>query len=109
MSCATIQRGGKITKSTLAVPGTSDGEVSTVNGELEIGDDVVIARTASTVNGSIELGKRTRVGGDVSTVSGEIELDGAEVGGKVTTRNGDIELLDGARIRGGIHIKWPDY
>jgi cytoskeletal protein CcmA (bactofilin family) len=81
------------------------GEVSTVNGELEIGDDVVIARTASTVNGSIELGKRTRVGGDVSTVSGEIELDGAEVGGKVTTRNGDIELLDGARIRGGIHIK----
>src|SRR5215471_20610318 len=27
---ATIQRGGKITKSTLAVPGVSDGEVRTV-------------------------------------------------------------------------------
>ena len=27
---ATIQRGGKITKSQLAVPGTSDGEVRTV-------------------------------------------------------------------------------
>src|SRR5882672_12760252 len=27
---ATIQRGGKITKSTLATPGVSDGEVSTV-------------------------------------------------------------------------------
>ena len=27
---ATIQRGGKITKSTLAVPGVSEGEVSTV-------------------------------------------------------------------------------
>ncbi len=27
---ATVQRGGKITKSTLAVPGVSDGEVSTV-------------------------------------------------------------------------------
>ena len=30
VSSATIQRGGKITKSTLAVPGKSDGEVSTV-------------------------------------------------------------------------------
>jgi DUF4097 and DUF4098 domain-containing protein YvlB len=81
------------------------GEVSTVNGELEIGDNVTIARTASTVNGSIELGKRTRVGGDVSTVSGEIELEGAEVGGQIITRNGDIELIDGARVRGGIHVK----
>lgn len=81
------------------------GEVSTVNGELDIGDDVIIERTASTVNGSVELGKRTRVGGDVTTVSGEIELDGAEVGGQLITRNGDIELTDGARVRGGIHIK----
>jgi DUF4097 and DUF4098 domain-containing protein YvlB len=81
------------------------GEVSTVNGGLDIGNDVVIARTASTVNGSVELGKRTRVGGDVSTVSGEIELNGAEVAGLVSTRNGDIELTDGARVRGGIHVK----
>jgi hypothetical protein len=30
VSSATIQRGGKITKSALARPGTSEGEVSTV-------------------------------------------------------------------------------
>jgi DUF4097 and DUF4098 domain-containing protein YvlB len=81
------------------------GEVSTVNGSLEVGEGVTIERTASTVNGSVELGKRTRVGGDVSTVSGEIELNGAEVGGKLITRNGDIDLSDGARVRGGIHVK----
>jgi hypothetical protein len=81
------------------------GEVSTVNGELDIGDDVIIERTASTVNGGVELGKRTRVGGDVTTVNGRIEVDGAEVGGKIVTREGDIELRDGARVRGGIHIK----
>ena len=81
------------------------GELSTVNGSLNIGNDVNIARTASTVNGSVELGKRTRVGGDVSTVSGGIELRGAEVGGQIHTRNGDIDLTDGARVRGGIHVK----
>jgi len=66
---------------------------------------VAIERTASTVNGRVSLGKRTIVRGDVSTVSGEIEIDGAEVGGQVTTRNGDIDLRDGARVRGGIHVK----
>ena len=81
------------------------GEVSTVNGEIDVGQGVTIERTASTVNGSVALGKRTRVGGDVSTVSGEIELDGAEVGGKLSTRNGDIDLTEGARVRGGIHVK----
>ena len=81
------------------------GEVETVNGSLDIGDGATITRTASTVNGSVEIGRRARVGGDVSTVSGEIELKGAEVGGNLTTRNGDIELTDGARVRGGIHVK----
>jgi predicted acyltransferase (DUF342 family) len=81
------------------------GEVSTVNGSLEIGEGVAIERTASTVNGRVTLGKRTHVRGDVSTVSGEIELNGAEVGGQIITRNGDIDLTDGARVRGGIHIK----
>jgi DUF4097 and DUF4098 domain-containing protein YvlB len=81
------------------------GEVSTVNGSLDIAGGATIERSASTVNGGVEIGKGARVGGDVSTVSGEIELEGAEVGGQLTTRNGDIELSDGARVRGGIHIK----
>ncbi len=81
------------------------GEVSTVNGEIAVGQGVTIDRKASTVNGSVALGKRTRVGGDVSTVSGEIELKGAEVGGMLSTRNGDIDLTEGARVRGGIHVK----
>jgi DUF4097 and DUF4098 domain-containing protein YvlB len=81
------------------------GEVSTVNGSVDIAGGATIERTASTVNGEVEIGKGARVGGDVSTVSGEIELEGAEVTGKVITRNGDIELTDGARVLGGIHVK----
>jgi len=81
------------------------GELSTVNGSVDIGDDVAVERNASTVNGGIEVGKRSRVGGDVTTVNGEIEIDGGEVGGKIITTKGDIDLTDGARVRGGIHIK----
>jgi predicted acyltransferase (DUF342 family) len=81
------------------------GSASTVNGSLRIGEGANIDREASTVNGSVSIGNRSRVGGNVSTVSGEIELRGAEVGGSLTTRNGDVDLQDGARVRGGIHIK----
>jgi DUF4097 and DUF4098 domain-containing protein YvlB len=81
------------------------GELSTVNGSLDIGDDVAVTRDATTVNGSVEIGKRSRIGGDVKTVNGEIEIDGGEVAGQVITTKGDIELTDGARVRGGIHVK----
>jgi DUF4097 and DUF4098 domain-containing protein YvlB len=84
------------------------GEASTVNGSLDIAEDVSIDRNASTVNGEVEVGKRSRVGGDVTTVNGEIKIDGGEVGGQIITSNGDIELTDGARVRGGIHIKKPN-
>lgn len=81
------------------------GELSTVNGSLDIGDDVAVERNASTVNGEIEVGNRSRVGGNVSTVNGEIEINGGEVVGQVITTKGDIDLANGARVRGGIHIK----
>lgn len=81
------------------------GNASTVNGSLEIGDGVTVAHDASTVNGEVKIAQRSHVGGDVSTVSGEIELAGAEVAGVVSTTNGDIDLTEGARVRGGIHVR----
>lgn len=84
---------------------TQVGSASTVNGSLRIRDGANVKTEASTVNGSIELGKRARIGGDVTTVSGDIELNGAEVAGRLQTHNGDIELIDGAKVRGGIHVK----
>ena len=81
------------------------GAASTVNGSLDIGPGVAVTREASTVNGDVKLASRARVGGDVSSVSGDLELHGAEVGGKLITNNGDIDLTDGARVRGGIHIR----
>ena len=81
------------------------GELSTVNGSVDIGEDVAVERNASTVNGGIELGKRSRVGGNVTTMNGGIEIGGGEVGGQIVTTKGDIELTDGARVHGGIHVK----
>lgn len=81
------------------------GNVSTVNGSLNINEGVAIERDAHTVNGDVDMERRSRVGGDLSTVSGDIELEGAEVGGQLRTVNGDIDLTDGARVRGGIHVK----
>jgi DUF4097 and DUF4098 domain-containing protein YvlB len=81
------------------------GAAHTVNGALNISEGVSIEREAHTVNGDVDMRRRSRVGGDVTTVSGDIELEGAEVGGTLRTHNGDIELSDGARVRGGIHVK----
>lgn len=81
------------------------GEVSAVNGSLSIREGVAIEREASTVNGRVAMHKRSRVGGNVATVSGDIELAGGEVGGELRTVNGNIDLTDGARVRGGIHVK----
>jgi DUF4097 and DUF4098 domain-containing protein YvlB len=81
------------------------GSASTVNGTLEVAEGGSIVRDASTVNGGIRLARSVHVGGDVTTVSGEIELNGADVGGRLTTNNGNIDLTDGAKVRGGIHVK----
>jgi predicted acyltransferase (DUF342 family) len=81
------------------------GTVSTVNGSLRIGEGAAVTREASTVNGAVSLAQKSRVDGDVSTVSGEIELRGAEVSGSLNSVNGNIELTEGARVRGGIHIR----
>jgi cytoskeletal protein CcmA (bactofilin family) len=81
------------------------GEVGTVNGSVTLAEGVAVEREAHTVNGDVDMARRSRVGGDVATVSGDIDLVGAEVGGELRTHNGDIALRDGARVRGGIHVK----
>jgi len=84
------------------------GNASTVNGSLKVDEGGSVTHDASTVNGSVRLAKGVHVGGDVSTVSGNIELSGAEIGGQINTHDGDIDLTDGARVRGGIHVKKPN-
>lgn len=81
------------------------GTTSTVNGSLHIAEGAVVEREASTVNGSVEIEQRARVGGDVTTVNGSIDLRGAQIDGKLLTTSGDIGLTDGARVRGGIHVR----
>ena len=79
---------------------------STVNGSLDIGEDVAIA--AQCFDGQwrrrarqAHARRRRRVDG----VTARSRSMAREVGGQIVTRNGDIDLTDGARVRGGIHVK----
>ena len=84
--------------------GVTADRAKTVNGEIEVENNVKIGELA-TVNGSVDIGEDVAVERNASTVNGGIEINGGEVGGQIVTAKGDIELTDGARVRGGIHIK----
>ena len=84
--------------------GVTADRAKTVNGEIEVENNVKIGELA-TVNGSVDIGEDVAIERNASTVNGGIEINGGEVGGQIVTAKGDIELTDGARVRGGIHIK----
>src|SRR6266516_4648789 len=70
VSSATIQRGGKITKSQFAVPGVSDGDVSTVkidgSGWSKLIEPMVMKRAVSYLNGTRLPCHATTLNGDAS-------------------------------------------
>ncbi len=87
---------------------TVDGDCSTVNGRISIGENASVgevgcvngsisldrnskAREVGCVNGSIKLGGEVQVDGDVSTVNGSISTKReVEIAGDMGTVNGDI-------------------
>lgn len=97
-----------------------DGNCSTVNGEIRIGESAKVAEVStvnggihvdretvtediSCVNGSISLGNSTQVAGEVSTVNGSIDCDhGALISGNLETVNGRLALLE-TEVKGDIH------
>ena len=70
-------------------------------------EDVTVDGEVSTVNGRIEVGGGSKVAKNLGNVNGSIELSGSEVGGDVSTVSGDIELADGAVVKGDIVVERP--
>ena len=70
------------------------GDLSTVNGRIEIAKNVVVDGDLQSVNGNAEAGDGSEIKGDVTTVNGDIRLDGTSVTGRVETYNGDVTLRD---------------
>ncbi|MEM1181572.1 MAG: hypothetical protein AAGM22_24730, partial [Acidobacteriota bacterium] len=78
--------------------------LSSVNGTVNIGDQVTVDGDASTVNGALRVGNST-VSGDVETVNGSIKLSGSTVERNMKTINGSIKLYAGSRLLGDITIQ----
>ncbi|WP_147306727.1 MULTISPECIES: hypothetical protein [unclassified Wenzhouxiangella] len=85
---------------TLADGSTHDGDVSLINGRIEIGSDCEVKGEISNVNGRIQIGGGSRAL-DISNVNGRIELgEGVAIDGDVSSVNGRIELGRGSRVTG---------
>ena len=81
--------------------------LSTVNGSIDVAQEVVVDGGVSAVNGRITIGGGSKVAKDLGNINGEIELESSEVGGDVSTVNGDIELAGGAVVMGDIIVEEP--
>lgn len=96
------------------------GEVGTVNGSIECGPGSKVHGDVSTVNGGVEL-RNTVVDDEVSTVNGDVRLRDKSVvrGGIVIKgRNNhffgghdhglEIRIEGGSRVEGGIDVRDPE-
>ena len=81
--------------------------LSTVNGAIDVAQDVVVDGGVTAVNGRITVGGGSKVSNDLGNVNGKIELEGSEVGGDVSTVSGDIELAGGAVVMGDVVVEEP--
>ncbi len=79
-----------------------DGNISLVNGRIEIGTDCRVDGQVNNVNGRIQVGRDTQVLG-VRNVNGRIDLaNEVEVDGDVSTVNGRVELGESVRVSGDV-------
>lgn len=87
--------------------GVTVEDVSSVNGSIRAGQNVVVEGEISVVNGKIDLDPGTRVAYGVSNVNGEITITGAEIGGSLSTVNGDVMFTDNAALAGDLVVEKP--
>ena len=81
--------------------------LETVNGKIQVGSNVTVEGEVTAVNGSIDIQNGSQVARNVENVNGRIELSGARIGGDLTTVNGSVYVVDGAVIRGDLRVEKP--
>ncbi len=85
--------------------GSKVGALATVNGSIDIDDQVAVDGDLDSVNGGVRCGSGTEVDGDVSTVNGSIDLDGTVVDGSLETINGAVTLRGESRVKRDVVIE----
>lgn len=71
---------------------THEGNVSVVNGGIDVGRDCVVNGRLKSVNGSVAVGESSSVG-DIANVNGSIRIGrGVRVGGGIESVNGSVDL-----------------
>ena len=81
------------------------GNIDSVNGDIDLAQEVTIERSINSVNGDIELSNNSAVKGGISSVNGDIELLETKVDEDIETVNGDVELRSGSIVSGDIVFK----
>ena len=79
--------------------------LATVNGSIKVGAESTVDGEVTAVNGRINLENGVAVSAGVSNVNGHIKLSGAEVGGDIETVNGDVSLEDNALLKGDLVVE----
>jgi DUF4097 and DUF4098 domain-containing protein YvlB len=82
-----------------------NGDLETVNGGIRVGSDVSVEGNLETVNGGVSVASGGSIQGTLRTVNGGIDLDRTEVTGALITTNGDITLENGSRVIGNLVIR----
>jgi hypothetical protein len=82
-----------------------DGDLETVNGSIRVGHEVSVEGNLETVNGSVSVASGGSIQGTLRAVNGDIDLDSTEVTGNLITNNGDITLVNGSRVVGNLIIR----
>lgn len=95
--------GGSINEPVVVADGTKDASASkTVNGRIEVGDDVTVTSGAfRSVNGSARIGSRSVVP-DVTLVNGSLTVGDDTRTGELATVNGGITLGERTVVSGEV-------
>ena len=74
---------------------------STVNGDISIGNDVIVSGSLETVNGKIDVGDNSKFR-DVSVVNGRIRMGDGITAEDVSSVNGELHIGKSGTISGGV-------
>jgi len=72
-----------------------------VNGSITVGNSAVVDGNCSTVNGMVSIGETASVG-EVACVNGSVSLERGSQAAEISCVNGSIELADKARVNGDV-------
>ncbi|WP_156762757.1 DUF4097 family beta strand repeat-containing protein [Woeseia oceani] len=87
--------------------GVMADDLESVNGNIRLGENVRVTGNISIVNGKIEIASGGTVADDVSNVNGDITVYRSDIGGDVSTVNGDVTLTDNSVVRGNLIVEKP--